>query len=292
MTTKHNYPDLDPGAIAETRDALHAYALVIGDYLATCRPKRKHWWHISLRPSLEGMTSGVVRASSLIESAQSEPVDFELELNARRSLVRVRTSTGAERSEQLRGQPPFAIAQTIADFLTSNGLKLSFIPASVSGAEMSTAGYSSEIAAKLAAAWRAISTAKEKFRASIPEETSPVQLWPHHFDLAMMWLPGEKIPGEDPADEEMSDKQMNFGFTFGDTTIAEPYFYITAYPLPDAFPKLPLPKGTTWHTEGFDGAVLTYRALVKSADPEGYLLDLWNGLLSAGRTHMLTKKNN
>ena len=43
-----------------------------------------------------------------------------------------------------------------------------------------------------------------------------------------------KIPGQDPADEESSDKQMNFGFTFGDEGIPEPYFYITAYPLPDA----------------------------------------------------------
>ena len=114
-------------------------------------------------------------------------------------------------------------------------------------------------------------------------------LWPHHFDLAMMWLPGEKIPGQDPADEEQSDKQMNFGFTFGDGGIAEPYFYITAYPLPEAFPGLTLPAGTRWHTEGFSGAVLLYRDLLNSADPEAYLLDLWNTLLSAGREHMLGK---
>ena len=34
--------------------------------------------------------------------------------------------------------------------------------------------------------------------------------------LAMIWLAGEKIPGQDPTDEEYSEKQMNFGFSLGD----------------------------------------------------------------------------
>jgi hypothetical protein len=126
----------------------------------------------------------------------------------------------------------------------------------------------------------------ESFRAGIREETSPIQFWPHHFDLALLWLPGDKVPDQDPQNEEYADKQMNFGFTLGDAGIPEPYFYVTAYPLPEAFPGLPLPAGTTWQTEGFSGAVLLYRSLVQHADPDTYLLNLWNGLLSAGREHM------
>ena len=127
-----------------------------------------------------------------------------------------------------------------------------------------------------------------EFRAGIREETSPIQLWPHHFDLSMLWLPGEKIPGQDPDDEEYADKQMNFGFTFGDAGIPEPYFYVSAYPQPDALPSIDLPVGTVWHTDGFNGAVLTYRNLLESRDPFGYLLDLWQRMLLAGREHMLT----
>ncbi len=128
-----------------------------------------------------------------------------------------------------------------------------------------------------------------EFRAGIKEETSPIQLWPHHFDLSMLWLPGEKIEGQDPDNEEYSDKQMNFGFTFGDEGIPEPYFYVTAYPLPDGFPSLELPTGTEWQTEGFSGAVLLYKTLINSSDPHSYLLDLWAGLLSAGRDQMLSE---
>jgi len=139
-----------------------------------------------------------------------------------------------------------------------------------------------------AAALRSVALAMNQFRAGIREETRPIQIWPHHFDLAMFWLPGEKIPGQDPDDAEMSDQQMNFGFSFGDADIPEPCFYITAYPLPDTLPDSPLPVGTTWQSAGFSGAVLLYRTLLENSDPSEYLVNLWNGLLVAGRQQMLT----
>jgi hypothetical protein len=138
-------------------------------------------------------------------------------------------------------------------------------------------------------ALRSVATAMETFRAGVREETSPVQLWPHHFDLSMIWLPGEKIPGQDPMNEEYSDKQMNFGFAFGDESIPEPYFYVTAYPTPDEMPAISLPTGSEWKTDGFNGAVLTYRSLLDAGDSSSYLQDFWTRLLAAGQQHMLTK---
>jgi hypothetical protein len=79
---------------------------------------------------------------------------------------------------------------------------------------------------------------------------------------------------------------MNFGFTFGDDTIREPYLYATAYPLPPALQTIDWPAGTQWHAEGFDGAVLPYRVLRAQADRRAYLSNLWAVLLSAGRRHM------
>jgi len=134
---------------------------------------------------------------------------------------------------------------------------------------------------------RSVATEMETFRAKIREETSPVQVWPHHFDLSMIWLPGDKIPGQDPADEEYADKQMNFGFAFGDAGIPEPYFYVTAYPMAEAMAAIRLPTGSEWVTDGFNGAVLTYRSLRHTGDASAYLQDFWMALLAAGRQHML-----
>ncbi len=144
-------------------------------------------------------------------------------------------------------------------------------------------GYSRQVAASMHNALASLAGTLEAFRAGIREETSPIQFWPHHFDLSMIWLPGPKIPGEDPANEEYADKQMNFGFVFGDAGVSEPYLYVTAYPLPEVLPKVSLPQGTTWQSEGFSGAVTRYADLLTVDDPAAYLLDLWTSLMQAAR---------
>ncbi len=267
------FPVLDVDAMRETRDALHACSRVLGDTLKASRSKRKHWWHASLRPSLTGLTTGVVHAT----------VDFEIELSFRDSELLVRKANGAQAQESLRGQS----AADVADFLRTAGIREGEPDAA---ATEQFAGYSPTEAQKLGQALSAVTAAMVAFRATIREETSPIQLWPHHFDLSMIWLPGPKIAGQDPDDEEHSDKQMNFGFAFGDDGIEEPYFYVTAFPLPDALPTLELPGGTVWQSEGFSGAVLLYRDLVATDDPAAYLHELWSRLYAAGRTHLASGK--
>ena len=86
--SKDQFPLLNDAALPATRDALHGYARVLGNWLKSCRTQRKHWWHASLRPSLSGLSTGVVHAG----------VDFELELNMRDSLLAGRTALTGEAS--------------------------------------------------------------------------------------------------------------------------------------------------------------------------------------------------
>lgn len=269
------FPVLDAQAIAPTRDALQAYARVIGAWASACRRRRKHWWHASLRPSLYGMTTGVIYGAA----------DFELELDLANSQLRIRTCTTTV-NERLIGQPAVRLQTIIHNVLLSAGVDERFAPEDKVLGDNGFAGYSAEQANALHRAIGSVAAALEDFRAGIREEKSPIQVWPHHFDLSMIWLPGGKVPGHDPADEEHADKQMNFGFTFGDEGIPEPYLYVTAYPLPKAMSGTALPAGTTWHSEGFSGAVLFYKDLVTMRDPAGYLSELWNRLLDAGREHL------
>jgi len=276
----HRFPLLEAEQFSDTRDALHAYARVLGIWLSTCRARRKHWWHASLRISLTGVTTGVIHSD----------VDFEIELNLRESALSVRTVVGEQMWVDLHGQPAQELADRVRRFLESAGV--SERPADISredrshGNGRSFTGYLPEEANKLGRALSAVSTALTNFRAGVREETSPIQLWPHHFDVAMLWLPGDKVAGEDPGNEEYADKQMNFGFTFGDDAIPEPYFYVTAYPLPKTFPTEDLPNGTQWQTEGFTGAVLLYQQLGRESDPVAYLQRLWGGLLADGKHHL------
>jgi hypothetical protein len=283
---KHSFPALDPDEISATRDALHTYSAILGGWASTCRASRKHWWHASLRPSLNGLTTGVIYA---------DKVHFEIELNFRESRITVCTATGEPLLIELHGQAAVEPASQIQEFLQIAGVSEEMAGAATNAKSANRdtkfGDYSSEHATKLARALSLVSSALVSFRAGVREETSPIQLWPHHFDLAMLWLPGDKIPGQDSDNEEHSDKQMNFGFTFGDEGIPEPYFYVTAYPSPDAFSMLGLPDGTHWKSDGFTGAVLTYRRLLEEAEPTEYLLRLWNQLLAVGRKHLLNHPN-
>ena len=103
----------------------------------------------------------------------------------------------------------------------------------------------------------------------------------------MLWFTGRHVPGEDPANPRRFDEQMNFGFSTGDASLPEPYFYATAYPLPAALPATPLPPGVEWFHNGWQGAVLRYARLVDVPDAEARLLDYWRTVQRAGAKLML-----
>ena len=104
-----SFPALAGGDLDPTRDASHAYAGLMGDWLKQCRPRQKHRWHASLRPSLRGLTTGVVDGN----------VAFELELNLADSVLEVRTSSGATVSEPLQGQSALIVSDAVARFLAN-----------------------------------------------------------------------------------------------------------------------------------------------------------------------------
>lgn len=103
------------------------------------------------------------------------------------------------------------------------------------------------------------------------DETGPVLLFPHHFDDSFLWF----------TPSTSNNGQLTFGFSTGDTDIAEPYFYVTAYPEPVAFAELALDPPAHWQTGGFHGAVLPYNAAVQTPEP----LNTANAFLTAVFRH-------
>jgi len=267
------FPILEVSKFASTRDALQAYSRIPGAWLKACRARRKHWWHISLRPSLSGVSTGVVYTGS---------VNFEIELNLHASYLSARTSDGQALQIDLHGQAAAEPEAQLRRFLLAAGVPAACAPTTDDATQVFD-GYSCGQAQNLGRALAGVSTVMDAMRAGIRDETSPLGLWPHHFDLAMLWLPGDKIPGQDPDDEEYADVQMNFGFTFGDNMIPEPYFYTTAYPLPEDFPARELDGGAEWFSDGFTGMVWRYAHLLEVTDPAAALLSQWQALLDEGR---------
>lgn len=103
--------------------------------------------------------------------------------------------------------------------------------------------------------------------------TSPVLLFPHHFDVSFVWFPGQ------PANKA-NEHQFTYGFSTGDEYIAEPYYYVTEYPLSEKFEKVSFKAPAYWHAEGFSGAVLKYSEVAKSTNPQELITKYFQTVLS------------
>ena len=80
-----------------------------------------------------------------------------------------------------------------------------------------------------------------------------VAIWPHHFDVGAIVFVGEGDLHKAP--------QIGIGMSPGDGTIAEPYFYVTPWPIADGARAGDLLAGK-WQTDGFTGVVLPATEIV------------------------------
>lgn len=259
-----------------TRDTVAEYTRLARTIRRENTPQQKHFWHVSLRPSTTGLTTTPIRT-----------VDgkiYELEFSFPKHVLRIRTSEGSERDIPLRGQSIKAFRDELFMELDALGIK----------AHCDNKLYNDETpgeydAAAVATFWQMlieIATILREFRYSFIEETSPVQFWPHHFDMAVVWFSGRTVPDQDARDPENASEQMGFGFSTGDDAIPEPYFYATAYPAPDGWMDEPLPEGAAWYSETWAGAVLPYQKVVEAENGRLLVLDFLHAAQRAGASRM------
>lgn len=107
--------------------------------------------------------------------------------------------------------------------------------------------------------WYGFATSVLEELRSDPEstETSRVQLWPEHFDVAFDSLPGARRAG--------------FGASPGDDTVGEPYLYVAPFDFDAA------PASDVWNAEAFRGALHPLSEFVDSPDQRADALAFFRG---------------
>lgn len=268
------FPPLDLGSWRPTRDALHGYARVLGRTRQALTPSQRHWWHVTLRLTATGLHTPPIPAAD---------GSFELGLDLVGHQAWCVSTDGEEAFWPFENRSPLELAEWVTARARRVGADLQldrseFAPEPVE--------YDGEAANRYLHALVPIDQAFKAFSGALRGRTGPVQLFPHHFDLSVNWFSGRLVPGQDPDDEENADEQMNFGFATGDSTIPEPYFYATAYPLPDGLSESEMPRGAYWQSEGFQGAVLPYAALVGAETADRTLSEFLGQLHREGSRRM------
>ena len=114
-----------------------------------------------------------------------------------------------------------------------------------------------EAAEQLGGFYELAAAALEEVRSGLPaeDESSDVNLWPEHFDIAF------------EAGPEADGKRANYGASPGDESHGEPYFYVG--------PWTAEVEGGLWNASGFKGAELTFAELIDAADQEATALEFF-----------------
>jgi hypothetical protein len=89
------------------------------------------------------------------------------------------------------------------------------------------------------------------------EDASPIHIWPHHLDMAILISLAGKKGGE--------PMTIGVGMSPGDKSYDEPYWYVSPYPYPSPENLPPLADHGFWHTEHWVGAVLTASKLTQDS---------------------------
>jgi len=255
-----------------TRNTLHQYARIIGKLRGRYMPRSKHWWHITLSVSARGLTTTPFPVAE-------QNLELTLDLIAHQLVID--SSDGWSAALPLNGQSAAGMCRRISAAFVAAGIELETgLLAAFNGEEILPYDIAAVGRFRQVINW--VDSVFKTFKCGLREETSPVQIFPHHMDISMNWFSGRLVPGVDPADEESADEQMNFGFVTGDGSIPDAYFYTTAYPAPDNWTNLTLPAGAYWHTEGWTGAVLPYATVVAAASPSELLIDYLGRLQEHG----------
>lgn len=282
-------PDLPMDSWAATKDTLHLWLQVVGKIKLAYMPPKNHWWHVTLRPHLRGLTTGRI------------PVDgarrFEISLDLFDHFVTISTQGGAqERLKLVDRMSVAAFDRELHAMLESLDLDVAILEKPF-GVPMKTgfkedeehASYDRDAVTRF---WRILDWSDgvfESFSGWFCGKTSPVQLFWHTLDLAFARYNGARAPGMPEADavtqEAYSHEVIAFGFWAGDEQLPEPTYYSYTSPEPAGLRLAELPVPARWsERNGGSLALLSYDAVRKARDPEATLRAFLQGAYEAGST--------
>ncbi|MEM7054923.1 MAG: DUF5996 family protein, partial [Pseudomonadota bacterium] len=195
-------PSLDYADWVDTRDTLHLFLQIIGKIRMKAHPKLNHWWHVTLYPSVRGLTTGRIPFGDL---------GFEILFDMLDHRVTVTRNDGKARRFDVTALTVAGFYAEIFSALSSLDIQISIIAVPFDNKstlpfaeDVTERAYDAEAVTRYWQALCSISTVFEKFRADFLGKQTPVHLFWHSFDLAVTRFSGKAHPLEA---ERQSDRE-------------------------------------------------------------------------------------
>lgn len=246
----------------DTRETLHAYSKVLGVIRAAFTPEQPRFQHVSLRLYTAGLTT------TPIPYPNDAKRHFSLSLDLLNHYVLLSNSSGNVHQIRIsEGLSATQLGEELIAKLEQEGVQGQIQKTKYKDDEPRS--YALDAAERYFSALSHAGRVLEQFRAELPGEKDPVQLWPHHFDLSFILQGGKNVSGVD-GDET---SQITVGFAPDDPGQPTPYFYVNPYPFEDSLTHQKLPNGAVWHTAVWQGALLPYTEIAEREDAENRVLE-------------------
>jgi hypothetical protein len=247
-----------------TCETLHLYSKVVGVVPRAHAEFHPKWWHVSLKVQPDGF----VTDSMVLPDGGS----FSLKMDLRQHKVVLSTSRGEVREFSMtEGLSASAFGDRVLGAVADLGLAAEYARERFEDDEPRE--YDPAMAEEFLRAVVNADRIFKKHRAGLSGEVGPVQLWPHGFDLAFEWFGTRMVEYEEQGKVEKHPSLLNLGFSPGEPTHPEPYFYSNPWPFEaDLLVDKPLPSGARWFTESWQGSILPYNLLVGDSQAEEKLL--------------------
>src|SRR5688572_4532173 len=180
---KTTLPAFPFAAWRETKESLHLFTQILGKLRLALAPARNHWWHVTLRVSPRGVTTGPIPHRN---------GSFELELDLVGHGCELRTSDGDGMHFALRdGLSVAAFHRRVLGELRARGIRPAILarPYDVPFATVpfardeAHARYDADAAATFGTLLRWSAGVLERFAGRCREKSSPVHFFWHSFDL-------------------------------------------------------------------------------------------------------------
>lgn len=263
MSTDEIFPSLS--GWESTRDTLQNYSRAVGVVPRAHAEFHSKWWHISLKVQPNGLITDEM------PSPDGGSFLVKLDLQQHQCLVLVDGAVAGEIS-LTDGLTGTEFGDQVLAIVAELGLTADYVRDKFESDE--PRAYDPVMAEKYLTTLVNTDRIFKKHINSLSGEVGQVQLWPHHFDLAVEWFGTRVVEYQEGDEVQQYPSQLNLGLSPGDSGHPEPYFYSNPWPFEkDELLDKPLPAGARWFTDGWEGTIFPYAELAADTNADERLLE-------------------
>ena len=278
-SSEDRWPELPYDALRPTLSTLHLWTQVVGKIRLSKTPWINHSWHVTLRVSARGLTTGLIPHGSS---------GFELEFDFISSALTVRICDGEVERVALTRRSVSNFYTELPDKLTTLGIpvRIDVRPNELAVVtpfpdDLAPREYDPAAAHRF---WRALVQCDRifrQFRTAFVGKVSPVHFFWGSFDLAVTRFSGRRAPlhpGGVPnlpdavAQEAYSHEVSSAGFWPGDDATPFAAFYSYCYPTPDGFAQAAVAPRHARFDSRLGEFLLPYESIRGTPDPDAALM--------------------